>query len=255
MAIQKWKEYKLIITNGRLKKIAIGTWLAALFPAVASLFTAVVLMGDGTILAGIATVWTAVETTCLFLVAIFYRKVYLGIRNHKLNEISHIDVLTKVKLESKVAKTTSLLTATVISLFISPTLIFAIFVNVAPVFRTTASHRFTQTHRFTQILVHLNSTFNPLLYCYIDHRFRNAIYELLGRKKPEAKQSAVGGAQFFRRNDPFRSPKLHIAGNGVQHLKRSLSCNLTGTLGSIQGKPSVLTMKRSLSVPILDTAP
>ena len=114
MAVQKWKEYKLIITNGRLKKIAIGIWLAALFPAFASLFMAVVLMGDPTVLPGIATLWAAVETIYLFLVAIFYRKVYLGILNRKLNEISHIDVLMKVKLESKVAKTTGLLTAAVI---------------------------------------------------------------------------------------------------------------------------------------------
>ena len=236
VAVQKWKDYKLIITNGRLKKIAIGTWLSALFPAVASFFTLVALKGDPTILEGIATVWTAVETVCLFLVAFFYRKVYLGIRNRKLNEISQIDVLMKAKLEAKVAKTTGLLTAAVISSFI-PTFVFAIFVNFVPIFRTTASHRFTQT------LIQLNSTFNPLLYCYRDRRFRNAICELLGRKKPEAKQSAVGGAQLFRRNDRCRSPKSHVVGNGIQHLKRSVSCNLTG------GTPSVATMKRSLSAP------
>ena len=236
VAVQKWKDYKLIITNGRLKKIAIGTWLSALFPAVASFFTLVALKGDPTILEGIATVWTAVETVCLFLVAFFYRKVYLGIRNRKLNEISQIDVLMKAKLEAKVAKTTGLLTAAVISSFI-PTFVFAIFVNFVPIFGTTASHRFTQT------LIQLNSTFNPLLYCYRDRRFRNAICELLGRKKPEAKQSAVGGAQLFRRNDRCRSPKSHVVGNGIQHLKRSVSCNLTG------GTSSVATMKRSLSAP------
>ena len=32
VAVQKWMDYKLIITNGRLKKIAIVTWLSALFP-------------------------------------------------------------------------------------------------------------------------------------------------------------------------------------------------------------------------------
>jgi len=133
-------------------------------------------MGDRTILEGVATVWIAVDTLCLFLVAFFYRKVYLGIRNRKLNEISQIDVLMKAKLEAKVAKTTGLLTVAVISSFI-PTFVFAILVNVVPIFRTVASHRLTQT------LIQLNSIFNPLLYCYRDRRFRNAICELLGRKK------------------------------------------------------------------------
>ena len=247
VAVQKWKDYMLIITNGRLKKIAIGTWLSALFPVVASFFTTLVFMGNRSILEGIATVWTPVETVCLLLVAFFYRKVYLGIRNRKLNEISQVDDLMKAKLESKVAKTTGLLTAAAISSFI-PTFLFAILVNVVPIFRTTAAHRFTQT------LILLNSTFNPLLYCYRDRRFRDAICELLGRKKPQAKQSAVGAAQFFKRNDPYRSPKLHIVGNGMQHLKRSVSCNLTGVLDSIQGTPSVVSVKRSLSAPTLNTA-
>ena len=248
VAIQKWKDYKLIITNGRLKKIAIGTWLSALFPVVASFFTIAVLLGDRTILEGIAAVWTAVETVSLFLVAFFYRKVYLGIRNRKLNEISQVDVLMKAKLESRVAKTAGLLTAAMISSFI-PTFVFTILVKVVPIFGTTAAHRFTQT------LIQLNSTFNPLLYCYRDRRFRSAISEMLGRKKPETKQSAVSGAQNFRRNDPVRSPKLHIVGNGNQHSKRSVSCNISDALGSIQGTPIVVTMKRSLSAPNLDTAP
>lgn len=32
VAVQKWRDYKRIITNGRFKKIAIFTWLSALFP-------------------------------------------------------------------------------------------------------------------------------------------------------------------------------------------------------------------------------
>jgi len=152
----------------------------------------------------------------------------------------------KAKLEAKVAKTTGLLTVAVISSFI-PTFVFAILVNVVPIFRTVASHRLTQT------LIQLNSIFNPLLYCYRDRRFRNAICELLGRKKPQAKQSRVGAAQVFRRNDLVRSSKLHIVGNCIQRLKRSVSCNLTGALDSCHGTTSAATMKRSLSAPTLDT--
>ena len=62
VAIQKWKDYKRIITNGHLKKIEIGTWLSALFPALVSGITAIVIVGDGTIMQGVLTGWTAVET-------------------------------------------------------------------------------------------------------------------------------------------------------------------------------------------------
>ena len=52
------------------------------------------------------TGWTAAQTVCLLLVAFFYGKVCLGIRNRRISKTSQIDVLMKIKLESKVAKTT-----------------------------------------------------------------------------------------------------------------------------------------------------
>ena len=246
VAVQKWKDYKLIITNGRLKKIAIGTWLSAIFPVVASFFTTVILMGARSVLAGIATVWTAVEAICLFLVAFFYRKVYIGICNRKLNEISQIDDLMKAKLESKVAKTTGLLSAMVISSFI-PIFVMAVLGSVVPVFRSNAALR------FTQILTQLTSLLNPLLYCYRDHRFRNAIRELLGMKNPQVKQSAVGATHFIGRNVSFMSSEPHMVRKRNQRLTRSVSCIPTDALDAIHGTSSVVTLKKSLSAPTLDT--
>ena len=178
VAVQKWMDYKIIITKGRLKKIAIATWLSALFLA-AAYFSVAVISGDSTVLEGVLTGWVTVEALCLFLVVFFYRKVYLGIRNRKLNEISEIDVLMRAKLESKVAKTTGLLTAAIISSFI-PIFAFAILGNLVPLFRANAFLR------HAQFVTQLNSLFNPLLYCYRDHRFRNALRELLGVKRPPA---------------------------------------------------------------------
>ena len=142
MAVKKWKEYKLIITNGRLKKFAIGTWLSTFFPTVAS-FTTTVVFADRTIMERILTAWTAVEAVCFFSCGIFYGKVYLEIRNRKPNGISQIGVLMKAKLESKLAKTTGLLTATVISSII-PVFVFGILGQVAPVFRTNELIRLTR---------------------------------------------------------------------------------------------------------------
>ena len=191
VAVQKWMDYKRIITNGRLKKIAIGTWLADIFLTVAYYTTTVVAV-DNTILDRILAGWMVVEMFCIFLVVYFYRKVYLGIRNRKLNKISQINVLIKRKLESKVAKTTGLQTAAFISSFI-PIFVFGILGNVVPFLRTNAAIQFTQ--KFAQ----MNSLFNPLLYCYRDQRFKNAIQELLGLKKLLARKSPVDTAQFSRR--------------------------------------------------------
>jgi len=162
------------------------------------------------------------------------------------NDISQIDVLIKRKLESKVAKTTGLLTTVFISSFI-PVFVFGILGNALPLFRSNAASL------FTQIFMQLNSLFNPLLYCYRDRRFRNAVRELLGFKKPQAIQSAVGAAQSFRRKGPVRSSELHIVGKRTQRLTRSVSCSLTDALYSIHGTPSVVMLKKSLSAPTLDT--
>ena len=137
MAVQKWMDYKLIITNGRLKEIAIGTWLSESFPA-AAYFSMAVVSGNRTVLKGVLTGWVATEAVCLFLIAFFYRKVYLAIRNRKLDEISQIHVLMKAKLESKVAKTTGLLNRCD-NILVHPTICFCCIRN----FRTNASIRLT----------------------------------------------------------------------------------------------------------------
>ena len=245
VAVQKWMDYKRIITNGRLKKIAICTWISALFPTAAYFYIRVALV-DRRMFNNVFAFWTTVESVCIFLVAFFYLRVYLGIRNRKLNEISQIDVLMKAKLESKVAKTTGLLTAALISSFI-PICLFAVLGNVVPLLRTNA------VVRFAQLVTQLNSLFNPLLYCYRDHRFRIAIRELLGMKQPRAIQAAVGAAQCFRQKDSIRSSELHKVRKHTQRLTRSVSCNLTDAFDSIHGTPCLVMLKKSLSVPTIDT--
>ena len=245
VAVQKWRNYKRIITNGRLKKIAIFTWLSALFPTAVYYFLRVFLL-ERKIFDIVFACWTAVESVCLFLVAFFYLKVYLGIRNRNLNDTSQIHVLMRAKLESKIAKTTGLLTAALISSFI-PICLLAILRNVVPLLRTNAAIR------FTQLVTQLNSLFNPLLYCYREHRFRNAIRELLGLKKGEAIQVEVGAPQLTRRNDSIRPSELHKEGKHTKRLTRSASCNLTDALYSIHGTPRVVMLKKSLSAPTLDT--
>ncbi|XP_078381389.1 5-hydroxytryptamine receptor 1B-like [Oculina patagonica] len=244
VAIQKWKDYKVIVTNGRLKKLAIAAWLSALFAAVPILIMSVVDV-DHKIVEGWYTICAFMGAVCLILILFFYRKVYLGIRNRNINEISQVTAVIKVKLESKVAKTTGLLTAALMSSFI-PIFGFEILGNFFPVFRTSIAVRFTDT------LTQLNSLFNPLLYCYRDRRFRNALRELLGKKKPQAPQPAVEAARFVRRKVPIASAEQHNTAKPTRRLTRSTSCNPPEVLDSLHGRPrDEVTLKRSLSAPTL----
>jgi len=180
-------DYKVIVTKKRLKNLAMAAWLSALLTSVPDLLMLVVGV-DSRFLAAWLTVWFLVWTACIILIAYFYRKVYLGIRNLKTNEISQVSSLMKLKRESKVAKTTALLSAALIFSFLPITMI-AFVGNVFLVFNTKV------VFRFTWAVTQLNSLLNPLLYCYRDRRLRIAIIKLVGVKSsPQKLQPAVDAA-------------------------------------------------------------
>ena len=94
----------------------------------------------------------------------------------------------------------------------------------------------------------LNSLFNPLFYCYRDHRFKNAIREMLEMKKPQPMSSSLRDTQNVRGNNTFRSSELHIVEKRIMpSVTRSASCNLTHA--STHVTPSVVMLKKSLSAP------
>ena len=245
VATQKWMDYKVIVTNGRLKILSTAAWLFALFVAVPTLIIPIVGV-DHRILEDWQTMVSSFGVVCLIIITVFYCKVYLGIRNRAINEIREVTVLVKTKLESKVAKTTGLLTAALMFTFI-PVLGFEILGNYFPVFHTRVALRFANT------VTQLNSLFNPLLYCYRDRRFRDALRELFGkRKKPPAPQPAVDAALFVRRKDPFASEVQHNTETLTRRLKRSASLNPPEVLDPFHRRSHEVKLKRSLSAPTLD---
>ena len=186
--------------------------------------------------------WSAEAATCLILIAYFYRQVYLGIRKHKVNESQQVNVLIKVKLESKVTKTTGLLTAALIFCFILVTVFTILHMRyVFPATRTNVGLR------ITTVVMLWNSLFNPLLYCYRDRRFKNAIAELLRLKKPSTIQSTVGTAQYVKRKEHLGSSKHHNLKNCKQHLTRPASCNALVALDSKLGTSTEVMLRRSFS--------
>ena len=177
MAVCRWTDYKTIITRGRAKKLALFAWLP--FMIVTPYFVLRGTSGDVEwfenvdIIEGIF--WGVAVVTAIVY---FYVNVYLEVRNRKRNEVIDVNALLQAKQSARVAKTTGLITGIVILSFLLPSIV-AILGNFFTIMRNTWFFRLTET------LMQLNSLANPLVYCYRDRRFRNAILEMLRLKKSE----------------------------------------------------------------------
>ena len=205
VAIQKSIDYKVIVTKGLLKKLSLVAWLLALFTSVPAFVVAGVGM-DHEDLEIKVTVEAAVGLICLIAIAYFYIMVYLGVRKRKINEISQVNALIKAKLESKVAKTTGLLTASLMLSFL-PAMGMTFLRNIFSVFAKSSFLGLGET------FVLLNSLASPVLYCYKDRKFRKVVLELLGVRKSNAVQLEDGAARFAIRKKSFGS---------VEQLKKSV---------------------------------
>ncbi len=251
VAIRKWIDYKVIVTKERIKKLAIVAWLLAPFAS----FPALVMILVG-VDQNIKETWligkSVLAVFCLIIIGYFYIMVYLGVRKRKINEISQVTALAKAKLESKVAKTTGLITATMIVSFAPVIIIVGFLGEVFPVLRKN------NAFRLTGMLLQLNSLANPLIYFYRERRFRKAALELLGVRRPEAIQPAVGAAaRFVRRKDPLGSLEVvQVWQKDEQHtrVKRAASCDLAvvSDRGIDGGRSREIFLKRSMSAPTLD---
>ena len=192
VAIQKWKEYKSIVTKSRLNKLAIIAWVSATFMVLPDIMLLTVVSEDDRL--DFAEAWfivNAILAVCtLALIVYFYVMVYFGVRKRKVSEVSQVTSLISAKLEKKVANMTALVTAVLIISFL-PVIVFFVFIGVFPVLRKRWAYR------LAEILMKSNSIANPLIYCYGDRRFKNAVLELLRVRKPGTNQPAsIAGVRF-----------------------------------------------------------
>ena len=182
VAIQKFIDYKVIVTKSLLQKLSIAAWLLAAFTPVFALTTAVVEVDRKAVqMKRMYTGLSIVALICLIAIAYFYIMVYLGIRKRKINEIRQVKALIKAKMESKIARTTALLTGALFCSFLPATGV-TLLGNVYPVFATNS------LFRLMEALVPLNSLVSPILYSYRDRKIRKAVLELLQIRKPHASQ-------------------------------------------------------------------
>ncbi|KAL9988241.1 hypothetical protein ACROYT_G002665 [Oculina patagonica] len=178
VAVTKWREYKVIVTRGRVKKYAKVAWLLAVFmslpPGIMKLvgvqYKYVVVVNKVSFIPAVV---------CIILISYFYIMTYLGVRKRDINTISEVRSLITVKLATKVAKTTAMLTAAVLISFV-PSFVVLFFGEIFPVLRRSSFFR------WAMVLTQLNSVINPVLYCYRDRRYRDAMLKMLKMKKTAA---------------------------------------------------------------------
>ena len=241
VAIRKWKEYKVIVTKRRLTYLAIFAWLAAIvttFP--------VLIMDTAGVEIKVLKTWILVGNVCgavtFLAIVYFYIMVYLGVCKQKTSEISQVTVHIQAKIQSKVAKTTGLITLTL--LFTTVLAFFFLGLRIIfPAFHTPLLFEILGT------LFQLNSLINPLLYCYRDHRFRSAVLELLRIRKPPTIQPTGGAVRFRKRQHQFGAQQ-----NVQQQLKiekKRSRLTRSASLELLMGFSFEATLKRSMSAPSL----
>ena len=217
MALRSWIKYRNNVTEKRLTRLAIAVWL---FGVITRGPTVLIVVAD--VHGKFLSMWLKGESVlmvcCLAAICYFYFMIFLEVRKRDRNQINQVAFLAKTRLESRVAKTTAMITVAIVLSFV-PFTSTAILVNIFPAFRTYPVYRFAET------VVQFNSLVSPIMYSYRDKRFRNAILELLGVKKS---QQRLDGRRNLRRRESIGLANLAEQTQGTlaplsKKVKRSLS--------------------------------
>ena len=229
MAIRKWIDYKVMVTKSLMKKLGIIAWVLAIVtvspPKFITALKGMMRANEAVIALEIFLIpLSLLLMSALSLIVYFYVMVYLGVRKRKVSQILQVSEL--VKQERRIAMTAAVVT---IALILSslPSILGGMLQGIYPVFRQRLAMR------VADIFLYLNSVANPLIYCYRDRRFRNAVLEILKSRRPKEKPSVVTDAARFRdvkHNDVFGSGKHTLQMQKVENqirLTRSASCDLT----------------------------
>ena len=249
VAIVEWTNYKAIVTRGLVKKLKLVVWLLAISLTVPALITEMV--GVAIKISQILfIVWCVVGTVAIILIVYFYVMLYIEVRKRNISEISRVSALVKAKLESKVAKTTAILTGTLFLSFL-PAFVMYMAGEAVPVLRSSSAFLVWET------LMQLNSLANPILYCYRNPRVRKAVMELV-RRSSGATQQVTNTVRFVRpAKDTFGakedSPEWQYPYKPTR-LTRAASCELAVVKDGDHQRPHLMKLTRCISAPSLSKA-
>ena len=229
MAIRKWIDHKVIVTRSFTKKLVIIAWILAIVTGSPPRFITLMRRENDIFSLALEIFFIILSVSVMFalcLIIYFYVMVYLGVRKRKLSQIRQFNELVNAKLEHRVAMTTVLVTVSPILSFF-PTILGVVLQGIYPVFCQRLAVRVEDT------FLYLNSVVNPLIYCYRDCRFRNAVLEILKIRRPKVEPFVVmtdaARSRPVKQNDTSDSgkdkPQTQKAKNPVR-LTRSASLEL-----------------------------
>ena len=234
MAVKSWIKYRNNVTESRLTGLAIAAWLFGVITPGPP-----ILMVVAGVHRKFISIWLVGKIvsmiSCLAAIGYFYFMIFLEVRKRDRNQINQVAFLAKTRLESRVAKTTAMITVAIVLSFV-PFISTVILVNIFPAFRKYPVYRFAET------VVQFNSLASPIMYSYRNKRFRNAILELLGMKKS---QQRLDGRRNLRRRESVGLINLagQTQGTLALFLKRSASAE--------PARNPKMQLRRSLSHPTL----
>ena len=243
MAIKCWKDYRNKVTKLLLQNLGAIAWLLPILKLVPTV--AMIIVGvDRTVLGLWLALGIILVMASLFATVYFYIMVFLGLRKRKQNQTSQVTIMMKAKLESKVAKTTGLLTAGLLISFV-PSIVITTSGTFLPAFSMNSAFR------LSEVFVQLNSILTPVLYFYRDRRFRNTVKELLGMKTSTNIRQSVDATQSSKKNEFSNNASIQLsARNGGKNRSILTTSASPETAGKVdQGLKA--TLGRSISDPTL----
>ena len=254
MAIRKWIAHKVIVTRSFTKKLTIIAWILAIVTGSPPRFITLMRRENDIFRLTLEIFFIILSVSvmfALFLIIYFYVMVYLGVCKRKLSQLRQVNELVNAKLEHRVAMTTVLVTVALI-LFFFPTILGVVLQGIYPVFCQFLVVRVEDT------FLYLNSVVNPLIYCYRDWRFRNAVLEILKIRGPKAEPFVVmtdaARSRPVKLNDISSSgkdkPQIQKAKNPVR-LTRPASLELVLFSDQTHLGFQKTVLKRTLSCPSL----
>ena len=176
VAVIKWKDYKVIVTKHRLKWLAKVCWTLAVITTVPG--TIMDLKAIKPLVINPSIIYRRFIAVGAFTGIIHcYVLIYLTLRKRKTAPATQVTALVQAKLQGRIAKTTALITMSLLASMILPVVVSSIR-QIFPAFQAILRLK------MIGIAFQLNSLFNPLVYCYRDRRFRKAVLELLTIKNP-----------------------------------------------------------------------
>ena len=173
LAIHFYLRYQEIVTHNRVVAAVISVWV---FSAFVTLVFRWIPANAFAITAG------TIEGLCYLTTAWFYFKIYLAVRHHS-NQIQALQVQPQAQNEDAGASNFARLKKSAVGTFYVYLVFLACYLPnlcILVIYLTTRqSTVIWHTAYFTQTLVYLNSSLNPLIYCWKMRHIRHAVMEIL----------------------------------------------------------------------------